>query len=144
MSEITAYIMMFLLVAFILEPLFRAPRQMYLNMPHTPSVMNEWLYQKRVAAEIIGDLDFDHQTGKLSDSDYRALKDSQEQVVSELDEKIRRNTTTQSDEMSKKLMADIEKAKKQLAQQLILVCPQCGHRMTRDAKFCSQCGAKLN
>ncbi len=143
MIEIIAYILMVLCIAYVLVPLFRPHHRLIAHKSANQNQWHEWLYRKRVALEIIADLEFDRQTGKLSDDDYRALKDHQQRLMGQLDEKLNR-AGGQKDELSKRLMAEIDKAKQQLAQQLQQTCPQCGYRSSAKAKFCSQCGAKLD
>lgn len=144
MSEIIVYIFVFMIAVIVLAPLFRSRHVDFKTAPLVAASLNDWLYQKRVATEIIGDLDFDHQTGKLNDEDYTALKSVQKLLVDELDGKIRDAAQHPRDEITKKLNAEIDKAKIQLAEKFIFICNHCGHREAKVAKFCSQCGTKLS
>ena len=94
-------------LCFVLYPLFRAniaaPRQSRSERPARSS-----------AVEALRELEFDRQTGKISDSDYEALKARYtEQALA-----VMRAGDTP-------------------------VCERCGPRPGHEADFCSNCGAAL-
>ena len=100
-------------LSFVLYPLFMggpltAPRQ-----PSRPSSTNEES-APNPALDALREIEFDRETGKLSDADYHAL----------------RSTYTQA---AVKVMRAGESQ----------VCPMCGPRPEKDAIFCSNCGASL-
>jgi hypothetical protein len=69
------------------------------------------------AIDALREVEFDYATGKLSDADYRALKDSYTgKAVAEL--RARGSVATAA-------------------------CPSCGVRPEQDALFCSNCGRML-
>ena len=99
-------------LSFVLYPLFigsplvaLAPSRMSLAAADT---------RRNAAMEALREIEFDRETGKLSDADYEAL----------------RSTYTQR-------AVDVMRAGDAPE------CPQCGPRPERDAVFCSRCGQKL-
>jgi len=93
---------------FVLYPLFRAE-----------SVAVPWTSQRAKkrqspAVEALRELEFDRQTGKISDSDYDALK-----------------------------VRYTEQALVAMRAGDALVCENCGPRPEADAEYCSRCGSAL-
>lgn len=72
------------------------------------------------AVDALREIEFDHATGKLSESDYAALK----------------TTYTQ------RALA-VMRATNSAAGSEIQVCPVCGPRPEEDANYCSECGSPL-
>ena len=94
-------------LCFVLYPLFRA------DIPMLPRAVAESRRQSP-AVDALRELEFDRQTGKISDSDYEPLK--------------ARYT---------------EQALAVMRAGSASVCEKCGPRPERDAEFCSNCGAAL-
>lgn len=96
-------------LCFVLYPLFRAdvsvaPRSVARGAKPRPSL----------AVDALRELEFDRETGKISDSDYEPLK--------------ARYT---------------EQALAVMRAGTAAVCEKCGPRSERDAEFCSNCGSAL-
>jgi hypothetical protein len=91
MSALLGFIIMIAAVAWVVTPLFRsrtgpAPAS---AAGHTSGhSMQDLIYQKKVAADIIQDLHFDLQTGKLSPEDHKSLVMEQEQRIAEIEERL--------------------------------------------------------
>jgi hypothetical protein len=66
------------------------------------------------ALDALKEIEFDRETGKLSDSDYQSLRG-----------------------------AYMQQAVAEMRAGHLAVCPTCGPRPERDAVFCSNCGAPL-
>jgi hypothetical protein len=95
-------------LCFVLYPLLRAD---------TPRVPRPSAFRRRVTSpsvDALRELEFDRQTGKISDSDYDALK-----------------------------LRYTEQALAVMRAGDTAVCEVCGPRPERDAEFCSKCGAAL-
>lgn len=93
---------------FVLQPLFRAgvtPARRAFHVAHAQSTS---------AIEALRDLEFDRQTGKISESDYESLK-------------------ARYTEQALVVMRAGNAA----------VCERCGPRPETDAQYCSNCGAGL-
>jgi hypothetical protein len=100
-------------LSFVLYPLFIAgpltePRQAGLPSPSTQST------SRNSALDVLREIEFDRETGKLSDADYEALKSTYTQAAVEA-----------------MRAGDLP------------ICPTCGPRPEKDAIFCSNCGALL-
>ncbi|NOX61721.1 MAG: zinc ribbon domain-containing protein [Chloroflexi bacterium] len=84
------------------------------------------------------DLEFDYRTGKLSDSDYAALRTQLLSQIAEL------STDATSDEV---LNAEIEAAIQQRRQRLkksTATCRECGAMLRSHDRFCPTCGAQIS
>jgi ribosomal protein L40E len=95
-------------LCFVLYPLFRA------DISVTPRPARSAAPRQSPAVDALRELEFDRQTGKISDSDYDSLKaryTAQALVV------MRAGTAA--------------------------VCEKCGARPESDAQFCSNCGSTL-
>ena len=97
-------------LAFVLHPLFFPPSQTFdqsvvrkaSTRPATPAV------------DALREIEFDKETGKLSEGDYDALR-----------------------------VSYTERALDELRQGSSPACPNCGPRPETDARFCSNCGTVL-
>jgi hypothetical protein len=83
------------------------------------------------AVAALREIEFDHATGKLSESDYAALKT---QYTSEAVAAMRARESVADDPVE----AEIRRARAQTG-----VCPVCGPRPEPGARYCSRCGAAL-
>jgi ribosomal protein L40E len=95
-------------LCYVLYPLFRAESAV---VPRRPDVAKP---RQSAAIEALRELEFDRQTGKISDADYEPMK--------------ARYT---------------EQALAVMRAGDARVCEQCGPRHEQDAEFCAQCGAAL-
>jgi ribosomal protein L40E len=93
---------------YVLYPLFRA------DMAITPRPRADSVRRQSPAVDALRELEFDRQTGKISDADYEPMK--------------ARYT---------------EQALAVMRAGDARVCERCGPRAERDAEFCSSCGAAL-
>lgn len=99
-------------MSFVLYPLLVPERAATGPEPIAPSIPSRPTGDQAVDA--LREIEFDRATGKLSDSDYAALKSSYTQ-----------------------------RAVEAMRASGALVCGQCGPRPEADAKFCSNCGLLL-
>ncbi|HEU4879445.1 MAG TPA: hypothetical protein VFT21_08330 [Gemmatimonadaceae bacterium] len=97
-------------LSFVLYPLLVSGGPAESVEPFVPFAQPE----RNVAIDALREIEFDRETGKLSDVDYDALKASYTQQA----------------------VAAIRSAKGP-------VCPRCGPRPEADARFCSSCGNSL-
>lgn len=98
-------------LAFVLHPIFSPP----------PGPVVRYASPKAAArlatpaVDALREIEFDRETGKLSDHDYDTLRHSY-----------------------------TERALEELRDKQMPVCPNCGPRPEADAKFCSRCGTGLS
>ena len=95
-------------LCYVLYPLFRA------DVAMLPRPLSDTGRRQSSAIDALRELEFDRQTGKISDADYESLK--------------ARYT---------------EQALAVMRAGDARVCERCGTRPELDAEFCSQCGARL-
>ena len=98
-------------LCYVLYPLLRPNAAMAVPLPSRPG--NE---RSSSAVDALRELEFDRQTGKISDADYGPLK-------------------ARYTEEALTVMRAAEAGAKS--------CPSCGPRPEGDAEFCSSCGARL-
>lgn len=85
----------------------------------TESEMSDLLYRKEAAYIALKDLEFDHNTGKIDDEDYKAMKDRFEgEAIS--------------------ILKTIEDYKKGISP-----AGRTAESKAKDEKFCSNCGVKV-
>ena len=120
-------------VAFVLVPLFRDDAGEPASAPHTSAAESP---SGDDAVSALREIEFDRATGKLSDTDYAALKS--------------RYTAEAIDAMRAADAGAIEPDASDLAEQAILRyrkravgCGVCGPRPEPDALYCSTCGRYL-
>jgi hypothetical protein len=100
-----------------------------------------------VALLALKDIEFDRETGKLSDEDYRFLK---EKYTAQAIEALR------AEKMSEKMLGAPDDVEALVAHRVRAlrsaaatappgapICPTCGPRPEPDAAYCSTCGTKL-
>ena len=103
-----------LVLCFVLYPLFREP----LGIKSTPRVVSAGT-GVTTAVDALREVEFDHVTGKLSDTDYAELKSSYTQSA----------------------VAAMRAGEPAAVSEV--VCARCGPRPERDAVYCSECGNVL-
>jgi hypothetical protein len=117
-------------LAYVLWPLIvaegRSAAQVPLASPTSAATDN---HGEAVAA--LREIEFDHATGKLSESDYAVLKT---QYTAEAVAAMRARESVTDDPVE----AEIRRARAQTR-----VCPACGPRPEPGARYCSRCGAAL-
>lgn len=103
--------------------------------------------RREAALDALEELQFEHETGKLSDEDYRRLKNKyaraavearrEEEGVGDADD-----AAADSGEAAERVTtpADGEKPEGTGAS---VHCPECGTEAGPDARFCGQCGTEL-
>jgi ribosomal protein L40E len=95
-------------LCFVLYPLFRA------DISIGPTTARPSRPQQSPAVEALRELEFDRETGKISDSDYEPMK---ARYTAQALAVMRAGTAA--------------------------VCEKCGPRLESDAQFCSNCGSTL-
>lgn len=103
-----------LALCFVLYPLFREPLGM-----HAESRIAGLHVGVTTAVDALREIEFDHVTGKLSDTDYAELKSSYTQSA-----------------VSAMRDGETDHARD-------VICARCGPRPEQDAMYCSECGNAL-
>jgi type II secretory pathway pseudopilin PulG len=153
------------IIAFIAYPLFSAARE---DVSESSDQLETLISQRDAAYDAIRDLDFDYQTGKLSQGDYTALRDKykaraavalqaidaqdgngagarDDHAGARVEEEIarfreaRRSPTLVDDEIEREV-ARLRRAKAAAAEQK---CKTCGTAYHAGDTFCSKCGKPL-
>ncbi len=135
--------MAILVAAYVAEPLIHAKRPS-LN-PETENRKSRLEAEYRVALEAIRDLDFDFQTGKIVEEDYRTLRERTAQhgaaLLKELDQAVIKSSGRQvAQRVSNEIEAMVQARRKAGAAR---TCPACGRPVQPGHRFCGKCGASL-
>ena len=119
-----------------------------LGPPPRPDAVEEPVEQeetpKGVALLALKEIEFDRETGKLSDADYQYLKDK---YTAEALEALRSEAEVEAPGDAEALIAHRVQALRFAAAPPppgAPTCPSCGPRPEADALFCSSCGGRLH
>jgi hypothetical protein len=112
-----------LALCFVLYPLFREP----LGLEAAAPVLNKHV-GVTTAVDALREIEFDHATGKLSDTDYTELKSSYTQTAVEA---MRGSDAAATDAAAASGAGSS------------VICARCGPRPEPDAIYCSECGHAL-
>lgn len=112
--------------------------------------IEELAARKSILMQSLRDIEFDRETGKLSEKDYRRLKVRRERealaVSKELED--RRGRVDYESDIDRDLRTRLERADDRQPDDEPapsgLECPECGRDLPSDAAFCSGCGASLD
>ncbi|NIA30099.1 MAG: zinc-ribbon domain-containing protein [Actinobacteria bacterium] len=137
MIEIISYIFILAVCGFVAVPLFAKKSQI------VDQKTDDLLHQKQLIRETIHDLEFDFQTEKLSEQDYKMLIAEREAAIQKADSEIGRTGGLKNKNFLNNLEAEIAIVKDKLQPTTELVCAQCGNKYEKGNKFCSNCGAQL-
>jgi ribosomal protein L32 len=114
--------------------------------------VEELAARKSALLQTLRDVEFDYETGKITENDYRDLKARYEreaiEVMRELDNLHggrgwEEAIDAELDQRVAKIRAEREKAPAESTSPELIDCPECGHEMQANARFCSQCGTTL-
>ncbi len=137
MTVFFAILLTILAFAFIIYPFFR-------QRPHSVDStegdeLQELHARRDTTYSMLKELEFDFQSGILSEEDYRDLqaryKGKAVSILKDMDG-LKESPQNIEDEIESHVLK-LRQVKKQF-------CPQCGARYQAGDRFCSQCGAKLS
>ena len=127
--------------ALVMYPFFRKQA-----MPSTvvkDEALQELSSRRDTTYSMLKELEFDFQTGLLTEEDYRDLetryKDKAVSILKGMDTSTKgtkRRKGTGVEEVIEKQVSELRRGKGQF-------CPQCGERYQKGDRFCSRCGARL-
>ena len=121
MTILAAIVLVLVVVAFVILPLFRATADADGEVPQARNEL--WAREKAVAVLAITEADFDLATGKLSDADYHILRSDYEGRALQA-----------MDEMEKLAPTAVESA--------VRFCAGCGASFSAPDAFCGSCGRR--
>ena len=105
--------------------------------------LGELIHKKEAVYTSIKDLDFDYRTGKLSEDDYKELKERYElealHILKDIDDSGKKKTTAE-DARIKQILPESSES---ITDKEFIFCPKCGTKANLGDNFCFKCGAKL-
>lgn len=143
-------------LAFIAYPLFASRQQRLSEKSEGVERRDDLLKEKQTVYAAIKDLDFEYKTGKLSDEDYAALRESYRaralNILKQIDEPEQAPPSTaepgdgvppvKSGSIAPEGTSATTDTKVGAAVDALL-CVQCGQANPQGSKFCSKCGTPL-
>jgi hypothetical protein len=148
---------------FVVYPFYRRKWQ---PLPQTDEGKIRELHSRRdTSYSMLKELEFDYQSGILTEEDYRDLvsryKGKAIEVLKDMDalekdnvesedaierqvKKLRRNRNAKTSRADNSVGDTIEQQVRQLRQKPGSFCRQCGAKLRDDDRFCSRCGTKLS
>ena len=133
-EAVAAALVGILAVYLVLRPIFFPPRAN--AAPAEPMDPEET--PKGVALTALKEIEFDRETGKLSDADYEALK--QKYTAAALDALRAEERTAAPTDVEAMIAARVRTLRGAPG---VAACSTCGPRPEGDAAFCSTCGRRL-
>ena len=136
MTVFIALVLAIATIVFITYPLFRRRSR---SVDSGGDEKLRVLYSKRnTAYSMLKELEFDFQSGILTDRDYRDLearyKSKAISILRDIDD-LKKGTTVEE---------EIERQVLELRKEKGRFCPQCGAKCQKGDRFCSRCGTSLS
>ena len=136
-------------VVFVLFPIFARASEVGKRPTATARERTSLLEKKDRIYEAIQDVDFEYQAGKLSDTDYKSVREDflgqAAELIARLDELDASDVSTA--ETSQEAPDTLEQATQQVPSNGDEVsgpsCPSCQQLNPEGAQFCMRCGSKL-
>ena len=128
-----------LTIAFVAYPLFR--RSSRPDDAAEPEKLRELSSSRDTTYSMLKELEFDFQSGLLTEDDYRDLEARYKKKAISILRNI--DDVKEDAEVEEEIEDEIEKQVIKLRQSRRQFCPQCGARREEDARFCSHCGTTL-
>jgi rRNA maturation endonuclease Nob1 len=143
MTYLAILAMMLIAFAVVGWPLVSSPRGPR-RQATVGSPSDELLGERDAAYQAIKELDFEHDLGNLSESDYRMLRDRYRgeaaATLQKLDAVAEKPASTEAPPAA--AVATAERVSKQRTE-AGLTCPSCGSRSQPGDRFCAACGGQL-
>lgn len=141
METIIAMILAGITVAFVGYPLLKANPEVALQPEAEETTVEEELENQKAATfAAIGELDFDHAMGNLSDRDHEELRDRYKlkalTLMKEMDELAKSTPRHPAPVATPQAVAERGNSQR--------FCSGCGAGLDRDDRFCRQCGRPLS
>jgi hypothetical protein len=140
-EALAAALLGFAVLWLVLQPLIspRPPKPLPIEPPDPEETA------KGVALTALREIEFDRETGKLSDSDYQLLKTKYTAAAVEaLRAEAAAASNVGSDDVEAMIAARVRSLRfAATSTPAVAPCPSCGPRPESDAVFCSSCGRRL-
>lgn len=150
----------------IVAPFMESPREQlrFEMLDEELGQIEQLVARKSVLLQTLRDIEFDHNTGKLSDEDYERLRkkheiravrvmrdlerlrssgDVDEEIDRELAERLRNRVEQRPDAVPGQLDANAVAGDDFGAGPPTRECPACARQLAPDARFCDGCGTEL-
>lgn len=134
-----AYILGFLILTWVISPLFKRGGLIYEVHGQTEDLEDK---KMRVYGNI-KDLEFDYAMGRLSENDFQEIRG---QFTREASEVVARLEELQKHDLDALIEADLKRVNHESVAEVEKsekYCIECGHKNPAKAKFCAACGEKF-
>lgn len=134
MAMMGALILVLAVVGFILQPVLQGR---WASLEQQDDEMTEAEARRRVSLLALRDAEYDYETGKLDEADYKAMK---RQLSAEALAALK---ALEESDQPDALEAEIAAVRAELAVKGPGRCPACRHRNPAGSRFCGACGTSL-
>ena len=143
MIEILAFTLLIGTCVYVAAPLLQKQEGVMALQSEQQIKVSELLHQHDMLQKTIQDLEFDHETDKLSDADFQELLAEHRKAQADVDARLKNLSGISASELVDRLEAEIEQEKLRLQPEAVSRCPNCHNVVSEEDKFCSNCGAKI-
>ena len=116
MLELLTLFMILVVSVYVTMPLWRSSSTRLIMENAKELKIKELAFQKRLLRETIRDLEFDHQTGKLSLEDFQVILQEKTKSLSDIESSILQSLGTEAEEIDSRLEREIAQSKHILSQ----------------------------
>ncbi len=141
MMEIFVLILVLGVVLYVIAPLYSKKEVVVAQSATNKNVYTDFLHQKSFVLQTINDLEFDYQTGKLTEQDRDELVKEQQETLATIETKMKKVSGIDLTNLEQQLEKEISDVKEKLKPKL--QCSSCGFICHPGDKFCANCGMKL-
>lgn len=143
MFEFITVLFVIAVVAYVAMPLLK-PQHQQKNRTTTKELrVIEFEHQQQMLQNVIDDLKFDYDTGKLSEEDFQSLAAEHQKSQAELKAGMDGIRGSKSAKQKRDVQQHHSQGRRKGKSKAPLTCPACNSAVSEDDKFCSSCGANL-
>ncbi len=136
MTMILMALIVFVAILVLGYPLVNAQQYEYETLQNGDERGDNLTSQYNSIFDALRDLEFDHNTGKLSDHDYKEMRARYDVKAAEVLQKMDALAASQNKRANGKKAAASGAGK--------IACPKCNARVLANDRFCPVCGARLS
>ncbi|NIR51647.1 zinc ribbon domain-containing protein [candidate division KSB1 bacterium] len=127
---------------FVVSPIIQSRMMKGASNNKNPNLqdLNDLIERKETVYSQIKDIEFDYQMGKLSESDFKELR---QQYKAEAVDLLKQIDEIQGQDVRAKEMLHQQQQKKEASEHGVKYCWMCGTPVTEGDRFCASCGKEL-
>jgi len=143
MFEFITTLFVIAIVAYVAMPLIKPQHPQKNNASEKDRRVIELEYQQNMLRNVIDDLRFDYDTGKLSEEDYQSLAAEHQKSIADLKARMNSIRGGESTKQKQNLKRDKAQGRRNGNPKTPLTCSTCNSVVGENDRFCASCGAAL-